>query len=437
MIIRLLALTALILTILAPPCPAQGFVEHFEPPVLQRGKTTRVVAVGSQFGKTLGLWASVPGVKATPIGQQSPGRAVLDVSVSADAPVGICGVRLSSEDGLANACLMLIDDLPVREAMPGKASLPVALCGRFREAAVDRFSIDVKAGQRVSFEAVGNRLGKDVDPLVIIRDGKGKIVAERDNDPGLYFDCRFEHEFSAAGTYTVEIRDARFHGHGHGFYVLRIGKFPAAINASPAAVAPISAGRFGLFFGALKRPGDDGSAWIPLEATNAAVTMHQTPGNAIDDGTPAKLPGMLCGVLQKPGERHFYRLELAKGQRIGVRAEARAFNSPADLEIAITDAKGKELRRAGENPQTEEIALDFTAGAAGIYGLSVRDVNRDGGPAFVYRLDVRAPTPTISIIAEVEGLTVPRGDWQPLPLMIVREGYAGKIALSLLGARPA
>jgi hypothetical protein len=457
-------LAAILLCGIAVPCHAQGFVEHFEPPVLERGKTTRVTVVGSQFGKALGMWSSVPGIKATPAGESTASKAMLDVSVAADTPVGICGVRLATEDGLANACLLLIDDLPVRSSdKAATVALPIALWGRFREAALDRFAIDVSAGQRVSFEAVGSRLGKDVDPLVIIRDAKGKIVAERDNDPGLYFDFRFAHTFAEAGTHSVEIRDARFHGSEHGFYVLRMGKFPAARVAVPTAIQwskrfelrlpgiePLIPERSpteqesryayefpkeaaGLFFGVVKRKGDDGSAWLPMESTDTAVIVHKAPGNTIDDGTPAKVPSMLCGVLQKSGERHFFRLELTKGQRIQVRAEARAFNSPADLEIAITDAKGKELRRVGENPQTEEIMLDFSAGAPGVYGLTVRDVNRDGGPAFGYRLDVRTPSPSFSIVAEVEGLTVPRCDWQPVPLTITRDGYAGKIFLALEG----
>ena len=222
-------------------CHGQGFVEHIEPPALERGKTTRITVVGTQLGKALDLWTSLPtgAVKATPIGAQTSTRAVLDVSVAANAPVGVCGVRLATADGLANACLMLIDDLPVRPANLGKVNLPVALWGRFREATVDRFAIDVKAaGQHVSFETGGNRLGKDVDPLVTIRDAKGRIVADRDNDPGLYFDCRFEHTFTEAGTYTVEMRDSRFHGSEHGFYVLRMGRFPAARVAVPMVVRP-------------------------------------------------------------------------------------------------------------------------------------------------------------------------------------------------------
>ena len=118
---------------------------------------------------------------------------------------------------MSNVHLFLIDDLPVRPAPtaekgPFKVRLPAALSGAFREAHVDRFAIDVAAGRRgFSFEAVGNRLGTDADPLVTVRDAGGRIVAQHDNDPGLYFDCRFEHVFKDAGTYTVEVRDPRFH----------------------------------------------------------------------------------------------------------------------------------------------------------------------------------------------------------------------------------
>jgi hypothetical protein len=447
------SLSCLALLVLASTCRAQGFIEHFEPPVVERGKVTRVTVVGAGFGKGLDLWTSLPAgvIKSSPVGEMTATRAVFDVTVAADAPVGVCGVRLATVDGLTNAALFLVEDLPVRPVAE-KVALPAALWGRFREAVVDRYRIDVTAGQRVAFEVVGNRFGKDIDPLVTIRDARGKFVAERDNDPGLYYDCRFEHTFLTAGTYTVEVRDARFHGSEHGTYVLRMGKFPAARVAVPASVRPgqaevrlpeldaavgvtVPAGQRGWFFGVLKRPGDEGSAWVPLEATDTDVTVHQTPGITLEQGTPAKVPGMLCGVLRKPGERQFFRLDLAKGQKIQVRAEARALNSPADLEIAITDAMGKELRRAGENQQ-EEVVLDFNAGNAGIYGLTVRDISHAGGPAFAYRLAVRTSQPEVQGIAEVEGLTVPRGSYQPVPLTVTRTDYSGPVTLSLIGAPP-
>ena len=75
---RCLTCTSFFLTFLgflgqASPCRAQGFVEHLEPPALERGKTTRVTVVGSGLGKALDLWTSLSkgAVKATPAGEQT------------------------------------------------------------------------------------------------------------------------------------------------------------------------------------------------------------------------------------------------------------------------------------------------------------------------------------------------------------------------------
>ena len=85
---------------------------------------------------------------------------------------------LATRSGLSNVKLFLIDDLPVvteRDSSAGTEppqhlSSPVAVLGKAREADVDRYSIDVAAGERVSFEIVGNRLGQDFDPVVTIKD---------------------------------------------------------------------------------------------------------------------------------------------------------------------------------------------------------------------------------------------------------------------------
>jgi hypothetical protein len=449
--------TCLMALAAAPSCTfGQGFIEGIEPPVAQRGKTTRVTFVGAQLAGATDLWSALPAgkLKATPVAGSDASKAIIDVSVAADAPVGLCGVRVAAPDGLSNTHLFLIDDLPPIARPPSagsvKVALPAAIWGTFRAAEVDRFTIEATAGQRVSFEVVGSRLGKDVDPLVTIRDAKGKWLAERDNDSGLCFDCRFEHVFAAAGTYTVEVRDARFHGAEHGTYVLRMGRFPAARVALPAVVQPgrrteillpeasgppiafdVPADQpLGPFVASLRRDGDEGSTWVPLLAASGDVTIAREPCDTREQATLAKLPGTLCGVLDKPGDREFFRLDLERGQRIKIRGDARALHSPADLELVLTDAKGTEVRRASD-PGQDAVTLDFSAPAAGAYTLMVRDQNRDGGPAFVYR---RGPQPTFSIDADVEGLTVARGSYQIMPLTIIRGERFGPIKLRLVGA---
>ncbi|HEX4608623.1 MAG TPA: hypothetical protein VH092_10505, partial [Urbifossiella sp.] len=484
----------LVLLALPASAPAAGFIEHITPPVVERGKTTRVTFVGRELETALDVWSSLlaGALTARPV-ESTPDRAVFDLTAAADAPVGVCGLRVATRDGLTNAHLFLIDDLPVRAAASGDSHLPLpaAVWGTLREATSDRYRITVAAGERVSFEVVASRFGKDADPLLTIRDAAGKWVAERDNDAGLYFDSRFEHRFVAAGEYTVEVRDARFRGSEHNHYVLRAGRFPAGRVAVPATVEPgfwetvrlpgIEGSEFaiaaqrklprGPFDGVVKRPGDQGSAWVPLttsagpvtvadgfdEARDAALSQvtsgpavlayqlaptRLNPFLALDrslmlgrpQATPAVVPGTLCGVLRTPGWADTFRVRLAKGERVYLRGEARALNSPAELELLVTDRTGRELRRAGE--QRDEVNLDFTAPTTGDYGIVVRDTLRDGGDAFAYRVAVRRDPFPPQLIAEIEGMTIPQGSYQSVPILITRTGTAGPIRLELSGGPP-
>ncbi len=455
----LLCLCALMLS--SPHCLAQAFVERLDPPVLMRGKTSRLTAVGSHLANASAVWSSLPTGKfeAKLVAGSKSERASFDVRVAADAPVGIFGLRVATADGLSNVHLCLIDDLPVKPIpdsakAPAKVDLPCALWGRFREAEVDRLAIEVKGGQRVSFEVVGSRFGKEVDPLITIRDAQGRFVAERDNDPGLYFDFRFEHRFPVAGTYTVEVRDSRFQGHEHGSFVLRMGRFPAARVAVPAAVRPGKRARLhlpelketvevdippaqtvGPMSITLKRPTDEGSAWLPVEVSDLDAYAATADATTPEKATPAKVPGQLGGVLLDGKSRQFFRLTLKKGQTIYATAHGRRLNSSIDLDIALTDEKGQNLRQSSQG-EDDKAQFDFTAPKSGDYFVAVRDQAREGGPACAYRVEVRTVAYQPAIHAEVEGLTVPRGDYQPVPLVVTRNGYVGPIALTLSGAPP-
>lgn len=468
-------LAVLVALALPAVASAQGFVGSVAPPVVERGKTTRVTFVGSDLGPGLDVWNSLPkgALTAKPVSSEQ-NKLVFDITAAAGAPVGVCGLRLATRDGLTNAVLFHVEDLPVRGTVasdkPVPVILPACVWGTFRESTLDRYLITVGANERVSFECVSNRLGKDADPLLIIRDSSGKFVTERDNDAGLYFDFRFAHTFEKAGAYTLEVRDARLKASEHHHYILRVGKFPAERVAVPSAVAD-SGRRRGPYFQQVKRPGDDGSAWLPVTATEGPVTiangfdpahdvalsqatsgatwyafraspMRANPFLALERSleygalqpTPAKVPGVLCGALKQPGRRQCFAVPLEKGQRIVLRAEAKWLNSPADLELAIIDRTGREHRRANEDAALDlDAALDFTAPSAGTYGIAVRDTLRDGSAAHAYQIVVREKPFPPTIFAQVEGLTLPQGSSQVVPLTVSRNGTKGPIRLALAG----
>jgi hypothetical protein len=454
---------------------AQGFVESASPPVVERGKTARVTFVGHDFGPGLDVWHSLPkgALTAKPVSSES-GRLVFDITAAADAPVGVCGLRLATRDGLTNAVLFHVEDLPVKGSVAGEKPVPLALpaCiwGTFRDGTLDRYTITVGANERVSFECVSNRLGKDADPLLTIRDSAGKFVAERDNDPGLYFDFRFAHTFERAGTYTLEVRDARLRASEHHHYILRVGKFPAERVAIPNAVATPDLVLPAAFFQQVKRPGDAGSAWLPVTTAEGPVTvakdfdathdlavsqatsgaawlafraspMRGNPFLALERSialgnlqpTPAVVPGVLCGVLKQPGRRQAFSFQMEKGQRIFVRAEAKTLNSPADLELMLVDRVGREQRRGQDARDGGETSFDFTAQNPGLYAITVRDTLRDGSDSHAYRITARDKPFPPTVTAEVEGLTVPQGNGQTVPLTVVRNGSTGPIRLSFLG----
>ncbi len=462
---------------LAYGSPTNNVVESVSPPVVERGKTTRVTFFGHDLATGQDVWSALP--KGTLIAKpvsSDPGKLVFDVTVAANAPVGVCGLRLATRDGLTNAVLMHLEDLPVKGNVvsdtPVSLVLPACVWGTFNEGTLDRYTITVAAGERVSFEAVANRLGRDADPLLTIRDAEGRFVVEKDNDPGLYFDFRFEHVFAKAGTYTLEVRDARLRASEHHHYILRVGKFPVERVAIPAAVADATR-LASTFFTNTKRPDDHGSAWLPVTTAEGPITVSRDFDEVRDNGlslatspaaqlailmtpakanvfqpldrmltigrhqaTPAEVPGMLCGVLKKPGQRQAFAINLAKGERIFLRAESKVLNSPADLEIMVTDRFGREQRRAADGPNGAEATLDFVAPASGEYGIVVRDVLRDGSDSHSYCLRVRNDPFPPALHAEVEGLTIPQGSHQSLPILVTRTGTAGPIKLSLAGNPP-
>ena len=448
---------------------AQVFVEHVEPPSLVRGEVTRVTVFGSNMHQAVGLWTSLPkdAVQAVRVGADRHNAATFDVEVGKDANLGFYGLRLATAGGLSNAHLFLIDDLRTTAEEEHSASsaiatksaqrveLPVAVTGICGPADVDQFEINVAAGQRVSFEIVGSRLGKDFDPLVTIADQRGRVIAEHDNDAGLFFDTRFEHTFNSAGNYIVAVRDTRFRGSVHWTYVLRMGSFPAARVAVPSSVQPgktallrfpqlgsasfafeVPAGiEFGPLSFALRRDTDDASAWIPLRVSDLESSIESEPNNDAKHASVCKVPGILHGNLEQTRDRDYFAFELKKGQTLDFKSESKTIGSPADLELVLIDPKGKEVKRA-DDAGFDDAAFSYAARANGRHILVVHDLARRGGPEYAYRIEISTRRPKIEMQSAVTRLAIPQGTRQPLPLSVKRSMFAGPMELSLLGAPP-
>ena len=231
-----------------PACLAQAFVEHLTPPVLSAARRPDSPPSARDLGNAARRVDLAAGRQARGhAGRRRQGRTAPS-STSASPPTprsALFGLRVATADGLSNVHLCLIDDLPVRPAPDsaegaGQGRVAVRPVGPLpRGGGRPLRHRRSRPGRRVSFEAVGNRL----------RQG-GRSARRRSATPRAASSpsatttpaCTSTAASSIAsptpGTYTVEVRDSRFQGHEHGFYVLRMGRFPAAPVAVPAAVRP-------------------------------------------------------------------------------------------------------------------------------------------------------------------------------------------------------
>ena len=456
-------------------CNAEIFVEHVFPPCVQPGQTTHITLVGSDLQDATALWTTLSADSAKSEWVKSDTAGVtFAVQISGDARLGLYGLRVATPSGLSNVHLFAVDDLPIvvesetagvkvgtAETSPSNNSMdraqvvaiPAVVVGTSPASDIDCYAIEVIAGQRVSFEVVGNRLGKAFDPLVKIFDSNGRSVMERDNDVGLFFDSRFEHTFKDGGRHYVRLTDTRYHGSPHWTYMLRMGRFPAARVAIPSTVqagvhtelhfpeldtgrkgfdvpANLQGGRF--FFG-LRRDGDEGSTWFPLSVSRLTNAIEAEPNDIQTSATTVTVPCNLHGSINGPGDEDWFAMDLRKGDRLVFRSETQTIGSPADLELVLFGPDKKELQRSDDS-SFDDAKFALTAPADGKYHLQVIEVVRKGGPAYAYRVEVQRRQPALQLTSQIGRLAIPRGTRQPLPLTLSRTDFGGPVTLSLVGA---
>lgn len=449
-------------------CAGAALIEHVSPAGVEPGKVTRITLFGTELAGATALWSTLPsGNLAATLIEATDDSVTFDVDVPADVRLGIYGFRVATRSGLSNAHLFAIDDLPTvfeHEAVgqgssnstlltAQTVSLPAVISGTSPASDVDHYAFDVTAGQRVSFEVVGSRLGKAYDPVITILDQNGRSVAEQDNDIGLFFDFRFAHTFAQAGSYTVKLHDSRYHGSPHWTYLLRIGRFPVTRVALPSTVQPghtadvrfpgfeagprqvaVAAGTSAdRFFYGLRGETDEGSVWLPMTVSTLANKTETEPNNSADQATETPFPVNIHGLIDRPGDEDWFEFELSKGNRLELRAETRTLGSAADIELALFNQDGRELKRADDSG-FDDAAFSWSAPADGRYRLRVAEVVQAGGVAYGYRIELARRVPKLRMVSEIGRMATPRGSWQPLPLVVDRTDFADEIQLTLVGA---
>jgi hypothetical protein len=432
---------------------------------MQRGTTLDLTLIGTNLAEPTGLWTNFPAKVTIPTdgknGKENT-KLVVRLEVPKDAPLGPHALALATKQGMSNFRLFCIDDLPqvlkttATRPNPQVVTAPCVVVGRVDAEGSDWYKITAKAGERLSFEVLGRRLGSLFDPqLTLYHAGNGReLPGGHSNDaPGLQTDPRLTFIFKEAGDYLIEIRDVSYRGGEDYNYRLRIGDFPCATTPLPLAakrgsqvsvqfagpqvegVAPVEVTipddpQLSAVYVAPKGPNGLYGWPVTLAVSNLEEVLEKKPNNEPAKATRIPVPGAVSACLQVKGERDHFVFTAKKGQRYILDAQTLELNSPAEVYMALNDSKGAKLQST--NPMAAP-RLDFTATADGDYILAVEHLHLWGGPSETYRVTITPYEPGFDLSVALERWDAAGGGAFSVPILATRRDYKGPIEVSVVG----
>lgn len=452
------------------PNPQAPVLAFTGPHGMQRGTTLELNLSGTNLAGPTGLYTSFPAKVTIPADSKNGednAKLRVRLEVPADAPLGYHTIRLATTRGMSNLRLFCIDDLPQilkvdsakNKATPQAVAVPCVVVGRIDTEASDWYKITVQAGQRVSFDVHGRRLGGPIDPQISIYHPKTQRELAHENDsPGCQTDPRLTHLFKEAGEYLIEVKDVLNRGGADYWYRLRIGDFPCA--TAPVPLAAKRGERVTVHFAG---PVVDGVAPVTLQApvdpsidtvlvtpvgpngvhgwpvvltvSDLPELVEQEPNNDPSKANRVPVPGGVTGRFEKSDDLDYYVFAAKKGQKLLIEAHTLELHSPTLVYMVLKNAKsGAELAKTKPDalPPLDQ-RIEFTAPDDGDYLLEVEHLLYMRGPSEVYRLTITPSVSDFDLALGIERYDVAPGSTVALPIVVTRRGYTGPIDVSVVG----
>lgn len=427
-----------------------------EPVAVQRG-TSQQVTLRSNFtlNGTHSVFFDQAGVTMT-FAEKEPKEAprkgrgsdgtpfAFDVVVSADAEPGVRELRVATDQAVSSVSHLIVTDYPVvredekqvnnapDQAMPVK--LPVAICGRVERAEdVDYYSFEGTAGQEVTIELFAQRATAGIHgmvvrgPLIYLMDGlvtlygpNGQVIAQNDNFFG--GDSFIAVTLPEDGTYSLEVRDARYAGSGRYAYCVELASrpyahaaFPLSVQAGKTADAIAVGHGLGestkveirgpveLSSGIVRQRLDSGTG----ETNPVSVIVSEHPqivadGNnvSLETAIPLEFPLGINGRFPQPDGVHYYSFNAKKGDAFLFEVTAHRLGLPLDCVLEVFDSSGKLLKESDDYLQSKDAKFYWNAVADGEFFLAIRDLHGRGGERFLYHLSAERSGPDFELSGE-------------------------------------
>lgn len=447
----------------APPT-----LNELQPRGAQKGRPFTLTVVGRELGEGATIVSNLP-ASFTSLGSDKPGmesrRASFLVEPTGDWNVGVYTVRVKTQSGLSNILLFSIGAFPElfeEESREGSLpnqndsiekaqtipSSPLTLNGTLMGAERDVYRVQVKAGERRVFEVDARRAGSAIDPVIIVSDGTGRMIARSEDDPLLQLDARLDMTFPKEGFYYVEVHDARFSKQAQNYYRLKTGNYAYATE-----LFPLGGQRGHQVEVALAKT----SVKVDLKESKTPAVFVNLPDSpalplpfAVGDypevrepvNGPLPLPITVNGKLSAPAEIDKYEVAVKPGEEFIFELQARELGtSKLTGLITVYDEKGNRLASGGDGPLPVDVAavqassrtlgdpyLQFKV-PDGVNKLTVtvEDLARRGGMHYAYRFSAYRSPYDFRATITTPFVNIPKGGTTIVNFNIERRGYTGPL----------
>jgi hypothetical protein len=441
-------------------------IDQFSPRGGQRGTDVEVIFSGPRLGDARGLLFYEPGITVKSLEVMPDKRVKTRLALAGNCPLGPHALRLQSATGISNLVTFSVGALaevtgikPNNDFLkPQRISLNSTVNGVVLNEDVDFFSVEAKKGQRLSVEVEGLRLGESFfDPSVAILDTNRFVLAADDDTPLLRQDCACSVIVPRDGVYVIQVRESAFGGSDRCHYRLHVGTFPRPLAVLPAG------GKYGqvvdvTYIGAAggpiaqklalpSGPQPEFAAWAqdsqgqapspnPFRLSPLENVLEKEPNNDAQHATPFVAPAALNGVIEQPGDIDCWVFSAKKGQTFDVRVFARQLRTPLDSTLNVSRIKGQYIS-GNDDSNGPDSYVRFTAPEDDQYVINVTDQMGRGGPEFVYRVEVTAVEPRLTLglperTTYVDMVApVPKGNQIALMVGSQREDFGGDVSLEM------
>jgi hypothetical protein len=442
----------------------------------QRGTEVRVSLHGQRLDDAQDLVFHETGITARDLVVADPTRIEATLVIDAACPLGFHGLRVRTATGISALRTFSVGDLPeVTEAEPNNTfaqaqaiSAGCTINGVADNEDVDYYALDTRAGDVISAEIEGFRLGEIFfDPFVALFNDAGFELATCDDAALLRQDAVISAAIPRDGRYLVQVRESAYRGNGSCRYRLHVGRFPRPTAIVPAGGPPGAAlaarllgepaGGRDLSITMPKRDEPGGAGWLPpgtvaipigdergdapspllVRDSTLENVLESEPNGDLGSATAAPAPAALGGVIDPPGDHDWFRFTASAGQVLDLSVYARRLRSPLDP-VLLLRARDGGLIAANDDDQGPDSAIRFNVPRDDVYLLQIHDQLGRGGPDFAYRIEVAPLEPRLSLHAprDRHAVAVPRGGRAALLLTANRSEFGGPLRVTGAGLPP-